>query len=162
MVTTGHTSLQLDPPKTETMESRPQNLVWVNDVAMGCDHIGNFDIHAIDAALWVLGRRLVVASGASSIQRVDPHGDSRDICAVVYEYADGLIHHHAGQALNNNSAGELSASIHGTEANAFLTYWCKSFLRGGRQHFGGGAVEDLYAAGASRNIGRFYQEVTSG
>jgi hypothetical protein len=98
----------------------------------------------------------------SSICRPDAHGDSRDVCAVIYEYADGLIHEHVSQALNNSTPAELSAAIHGTEANAFLTYWGKSFLRGGRSHFGGGAVEDLYTAGANRNIARFYREIISG
>ena len=162
VVTTGHTGFFPDPPKAATIENRLQQLIWVNDVALGCDYIGNFDIHAIDAALWVLGRRPVVASGASSIQRPDPHGDSRDVIAVAYEYADGLIHHHAGQALNNNTPTELSTTIHGLKAHAFITYWGKSYIRGGPQHFGGGEVEDLYTAGAERNIRRFYDEVTTG
>ncbi|MDP3072573.1 MAG: Gfo/Idh/MocA family oxidoreductase [Opitutaceae bacterium] len=162
VVTTGHCGPQKDPPKTANMESRLRELIWVNDVAMGCDYLGNFDIHAIDAALWVLGRRPVAAMGTSAIRRPKPHGDSRDVVALIYEYADGLIHQHAGQALKNNNSGELSAAIHGTEANAFLTYWGKSFVRGGPKHFGGGAVENLYAAGAGRNIARFHREVTSG
>ncbi len=162
IVTTGQTGLQQDPPKTETIESRLQHLIWVNDVALSCDYLGNFDIHAIDAALWILGQRPVVASGASNILRPNPHGDARDVVALVYEYADGLIHHHAGQALDNNSPLELSAAIYGTEAHAVLNYWGKSYLRGGRQHYGGGEIENLYEAGARRNIARFYDEVTSG
>ncbi|MBE2213469.1 MAG: Gfo/Idh/MocA family oxidoreductase [Opitutaceae bacterium] len=162
VVTTGHCSPQLDPPKTQNLESRLRDLIWVNDVAMGCDYIGNFDIHAIDAALWVLGQSPIAATGGSRICRPDPHGDSRDVCAVIYEYADGLIHQHAGQALKNNSTNELSAAVHGTEANAFLTYWGKSFVRGGSSHFGGGAVENLYSAGAERNIARFHREITTG
>lgn len=162
IVTTGQTGLQQDPPKTETIESRLQHLIWVNDVALSCDYLGNFDIHAIDAALWILGQRPVVASGASNIMRPNPHGDARDVVALVYEYADGLIHHHAGQALDNNSPLELSAAIYGTEAHAVLHYWGKSYLRGGRQHYGGGEVDNLYELGARRNIARFYDEVTSG
>jgi len=162
VVTTGQCGPQLDPPKTATLESRLRDLVWVNDVAMGCDYLGNFDIHAIDAALWALGQRPIAATGASRICRPDPHGDSRDVCSVLYDYADGVIHQHAGQALKNNSTSELSAAIYGTEANAFLTYWGKAFLRGGRHHFGGGAVEDLYSAGAERNIARFHHEITTG
>lgn len=162
VVTTGQTGLQQDPPKTETIESRLQHLIWVNDVALSCDYLGNFDIHAIDAALWILGQRPVVASGASSISRPNPHGDARDVVALVYEYANGLIHHHTGQALDNNSPLELSAAIYGTEAHAVVNYWGKSYIRGGRQHFGGGPIEELYTAGAQRNIARFYDEVTSG
>ena len=162
VVTTGVCGGFKDPPKTATLESRLRNLIWINDVAMGCDYIGNYDIHAIDAALWVLGQRPVAASGASSIQRPNPHGDARDVCAVNYEYADGVIHQHLGQALKNNNPDELSAAFHGTEANAVLNYWGKAFLRGGKKHFGGGTVEGLYAAGAERNIARFYREVTRG
>jgi predicted dehydrogenase len=162
VVTTGVCNGQKDQPKTATIEDRLRDLIWVNDVALSCDYLGNFDIHAIDAALWVLGRRPIVATGASGIHRPEPHGDARDVCAVVYEYADGLIHHHSGQALKNNNPFELSAAIHGTEANAFLTYEGKAFLRGGSKHFGGGPVRDLYAAGAGRNIARFYREITTG
>jgi predicted dehydrogenase len=162
VVTTGHCRPQADPPRTANMESRLRELIWVNDVAMGCDYIGNFDIHAIDAALWVLGARPVAATGTSSIRRPDPHGDARDVCALIYEYADGVIHQHAGQALKNNSANELSAAIYGTTANAFLTYLGKAFLKGGPKHFGGGTVDNLYAAGVERNIARFHREVTSG
>lgn len=162
VVTTGQTGLQPDPPKTATIESRLQQLVWVNDVALSCDYLGNFDIHAIDAALWVLGQRPVVASGASSIRRPQAHGDARDVVALVYEYADGLIHHHAGQALDNQSPLELSATIYGTEAHAVVNYWGRAYVRGGRRHYGGGEVQDLYAAGAERNIRRFYDEVTTG
>jgi predicted dehydrogenase len=162
IVTNGIGGPQNDPPSTGNLESRLQGLVWVNDVALGCDYLGNFDIHAIDAALWAVGSRPVVASGASAITRPAPHGDARDVCSVVYEYADGVIHQHTGQALKNNATTELNAGIYGTEAGAFLTYWGKSYLRGGHSHFGGGAVENLYTLGPERNIARFHREITEG
>ncbi len=159
VATSGHCGPQKDPPRTATMESRLRELIWVNDVAMGCDYIGNYDIHGIDAALWVLGQRPIAAMGASSICRPDPHGDARDVIALTYEYADGIIHQHTGEALKNNNSQDLSAAIHGTVANAFLTYWGKAFVRGGPQHFGGGNVENLYLSGAQRNIDRFHREI---
>jgi hypothetical protein len=73
-----------------------------------------------------------------------------------------LIHHHAGQAMNNKTPGELSATFYGTDAHALVNYWGKAYVRGGRQHYGGGNVDELYSAGAERNIQRFYHEVTSG
>ena len=149
-----------DPPKTATIESRLQHLIWVNDVALGCDNIGNFDIHAIDAALWVIGQRPVAATGSSRICRPNPHGDSRDVCSVVFEYADGLVHNHYGQALPNSSDGDLSALFAGTAANAQIRYWGKSFVRGGPKKIGGGKVENLYHAGPVRNIAAFYQNIT--
>ena len=134
----------------------------MNDVALGCDNIGNFDIHAIDAALWVIGQRPVAATGSSRICRPNPHGDSSDVCSVVFEYADGLVHNHYGQALANSSTGDLSALFAGTAANAQITYWGKSFVRGGPKKIGGGKVENLYQAGPVRNIATFYQNVTEG
>lgn len=151
-----------DPPKTDTIESRLRELIWVSDVALGCDSIGNFDIHALDAALWITGRRPVAATGRSAVTRPDPHGDARDVCSLVYEYENGIIHNHYGQNLKNNAAGELSVAAYGTEANALVNYWGRAFLKGGTQHFGGGEVANLYQAGAQRNIAQFHQAIVAG
>jgi len=149
-----------DPPKTANIESRLQGLVWVNDIALGCDYIGNFDIHALDAALWVIGQRPVAAVGASRICRPNPHGDGHDVCSVVYEYADGLVHNHFGQALPNACDGVLAAAIHGQSAYAQVHYGGQAFVRGGGQAYKGGAVANLYEAGAVRNIAAFYDAIT--
>jgi len=162
VVTTGICGGFADPPKTTTIESRLRHLVWVSDVALGCDYIGNFDIHAIDAAVWVIGQRPVAAMGASRICRANPNGDGRDVCSVVYDYADGLVHNHFGQALRNNTDSELSVRLYGQSANALLNYWGKAFVRGGPKHYPGGPVENLYEAGAVRNIAAFHQNITQG
>ncbi len=151
-----------DPPRTTaTIESRLQRLVWVNDVALGCDYIGNNDIHAIDAALWVIGQRPVAAMGASRICRQEPHGDSRDVCSVVYEYADGLVHNHFGQGLPNQSQEELSCRIHGQKGHALLNYLGKAQLRSFDDAYTDD-VPNLYEAGVVRNIAAFYLNVTEG
>ncbi len=151
-----------DPPKTGNLEDRLQKLTWVNDIAMGCDYLGNFDIHAIDAALWVTGKRPVAASGASRICRKDPHGDSHDVCSVVYEYEDGLVHNHFGQALPNGIDGELSCRVFGQSAHAVINYWGKACLKGGDKAYDGGEVVNLYQSGAERNIAAFHANITEG
>ena len=150
-----------DPPLTATIESRLQKLIWVNDIAMGCDYLGNFDIHAIDAALWVIGERPVAATGASRICRPQPHGDSHDVLACVLEYANGVVHDHQGLALKNQEKGELSCRAHGTTGNAFLTYWGTATCKTGEDGFSG-EVPNLYEAGATRNIAAFYRNITEG
>ncbi len=161
VATTGLSGGFPDPPLTANIESRMQSLIWVNDVALGCDNVGNYDIHAIDTAIWVIGRRPVAAMGSSRICRPDPHGDSRDVCSVVFEYEGGLVHNHLGQALKNNNDGILDCRVHGTKANAALSYWGKAFIRGGDKHYVG-KIENLYESGAVRNIEAFHQNVTEG
>lgn len=162
MVSIGHAGTFSDPPLTKTIESRLRNLVWVNDVTIGGDYVVNFDIHAVDAAIWVVGQRPIAAAGSSRICRPDPHGDSRDVCSVVFEFADGLVLNHCGQGLNNNADGGLQCQIYGQQAVAQVHYSGKAFVRGGPKHYGGGTVENLYEAGAVRNIADFYQCVVEG
>ena len=150
-----------DPPKTENIESRLQGLIWCNDIALGCDFIGNFDIHAIDAAIWAIGQRPVAASGFSRICRANPHGDSRDVCSVVFKYANGIVHNHFGQALKNNTDGKIRCDVYGQSANACIYYSGKSYVRGGKGHCSGD-VKNLYLAGAKRNIAAFYSNVVEG
>ena len=151
-----------DPAKTSNIESRLQGLIWVNDIALGCDLIGNFDIHAIDAALWIIGERPTAAAGSSRIARAEPHGDAHDVCSVVYQYANGVVHNHFGQGLNNSADSALQVVCHGPVAHAQLNYWGKAFVRGGHQQYNGGTIENLYDAGALRNIASFHQQISAG
>jgi myo-inositol 2-dehydrogenase / D-chiro-inositol 1-dehydrogenase len=161
VLTTGICGGFRDPERTANLESRMKNLIWVNDIAMGCDYLGNYDIHAIDAALWVLGERPTAANGFSRVARRNPHGDSHDVCTVLYEYPCGVMHDHIGQALKNFSGDELSCRVYGQTGNARLTYWGKAELRSYDDAFNG-EVPVLYENGVVRNIARFYQDVTSG
>ena len=150
-----------DPPKTANLESRLRHLTWTNDIAMGCDYIGNYDIHAIDAALWVTGQRPVSAVGDSRICRPHPHGDSHDVCSVIFEYADGLVHNHLGHALNCQLKSELSCRIYSKTGNALLSYWGKVQMHSFDDGYAG-SVDNLYEAGAVRNIATFYKNITEG
>ena len=154
-----------DPPLTNTIESRLTGLVWVNDDAIGCGYIGNFDIHAIDAVIWALGRRPISAYARGIRGRANPHGDSLDTYAVSYAFEDGLTWNHqsaAGPTHDWWKEGALEGSIQGSDAAARIAYWGKAYIRGGAKHYGGGAVANLYDAGASRNIAAFYQKVLAG
>ena len=41
-----------------------------------------------------------------------------------------------------------------------IGYGGRALIRGGPGHYAGGTIEDLYGAGASRNIATFYRNVT--
>lgn len=152
-----------DTPRGATLESRLQRLVWVNDIALGCDYIGNYDIHAIDAALWVIGERPVSAIGSSRIGRPDPHGDARDVCSVIYRYANGVVHNHFGQGLGNEAPTALRVLVNGRKHHAQVDYQEEAWLHGdGDLRFKGGPVTNLYNRGTVRNIATFHQQVTGG
>jgi predicted dehydrogenase len=159
--TVGNCHSFADPPKTATIESRLQHITWINDIALGCDYVGDYDIHALDAALWVIGQRPIAASGASRICRPNPHGDAHDVCAVTFEYENGIVHDHFGQALPNYLPSDLSCRISGATGNAVLTYGGAAKLKSFDDAFNGEAT-NLYEAGAVRNIATFYENVTAG
>jgi myo-inositol 2-dehydrogenase / D-chiro-inositol 1-dehydrogenase len=161
LATTGLCSGFNDPPKTANLESRLQKLIWVNDIALGCDYIGNFDIHAVDAALWVMGQRPVAAAGSSQVARPNAHGDGHGVCSVIYDYADGTVHNHFGQGLPDIKDSTLDCHVYGTTANAVISYWGKAFLLGGPREYSG-QIQNLYHDGIVRNIVTFYENVTNG
>ena len=155
VMTTGISGGRDDPPKTANIESRLQNLIWDNDIALGGGLNVSYDIHAIDAAIWLIGRRPVAAMGSSQICRPNPHGDRCDVASVVFEYADGLIHEHFSQHLPNHTQEELSCKAYSYNTRAFVDYWGNALfqIRGVKPL--GGPVTDLYTAGAKRNIDAF-------
>ena len=151
-----------DPPRTVNLESRLENSVWNNDIALIGGRGVAYDIHAIDAATWLLGARPVAAIGSSRIVRPDPHSDSDDVSSIVFEYADGLIHEHFSQHLPNHTQMELSCKAYSYNTRVFIDYWGKALFQVRGQKPLGGAVEDLYLAGAQRNIAAFHQSIHAG
>ncbi len=160
IVTIGTSGGHNDPPKTATIESRLEGGIWNYDIPLGGAWCVSFDVHALDAAMWILGRRPVAALGASRITRPNPHGDSPDVCSVIFEYADGLTHEHSSQALPNGADGELACKVYGQKGHAFVCYHTKSHFHVRGQKEFTAPVVNLYEAGAVRNIASFYQDVT--
>jgi len=148
-----------DPPLTDTIASRLRGLVWVNDVAIGASYHVNACIHAVQAALWIAGAAPVAAVGDSRRCRPDPHGDSRDIYSITYTFEDGLIVHHRGRHVNDGTGFDVGCYCYGHGAAARIGYTGKAYVRGGPKHYGGGDVENLYVAGARRNIDTFYWNI---
>jgi len=157
----GGDGMRADPPKGPTLESRLRGLIWNNDIPLGGDLIVNYDIHAIDAAIWILRQRPISAMGCTRLHRPNPQGDFRDLYFVTYECADGVIWNHQTYEIPDHGRS-LVCNVHGQLASAQLSYWGKSFLRGGPKHYGGGEVVSLYDQGAERNIAEFYRCVTEG
>jgi len=148
-----------DPPLTDTIASRLRGLIWVNDVAIGGSYHVNACIHAVQAAMWIAGARPVAAVGESRRCRPDPHGDSRDIYSITYTFENGLIVHHRGRHVNDGAGFDVGCYCYGHGAAARIGYTGRAYVRGGSKHYGGGPIENLYKAGAQRNIDTFYWSI---
>ena len=151
-----------DPPMTENIESRLRHLVWVNDVAIGGSYHVNACIHPIQAMMWTLDKTPVAAVGISRTARPDPHGDSRDMYGITYEFDNGLIWTHTGRHSKGIRGPEdpLATCEFLGDAYMIIGYGGKALIRGGPGHYVGGTIDNLYGAGASRNIATFYKNVT--
>ncbi len=152
-----------DPPLGKTIESRLRHLVWVNDTAIGASYLVNAGIHAVDAALWLLGDKSPVAAmGASGRGRKDPHGDSDDSYSVTYEFADAAVLSHRGEHIKNLNGFQCGAAAYGQGACMEGGYDGKTWVHGGQQGYRGGEVKNLYAEGAKRNIALFARLLAEG
>ncbi len=151
-----------DPPKTATIESRLQELIWVNDDALGGSYLVNAGIHAIDVALWIAGQMPTSATGASQITRADPHGDSHDVFSLTYEFPNGMILNHRGEHLKNRSEFRSDCIAQGQDGWLETGYTSRVRILGNRTGWRGGDVVNLYPSGAERNIAAFHQCITTG
>ncbi len=151
-----------DPPLTASIESRLRHLVWVNDVAIGGSYHVNACIHPIQAMMWTLDRTPVAAVGISRTARADAHGDSHDMFGITYEFDDGLIWTHTGRHSGGikGPVDPLATCEFLGDAYMLIGYGGRALIRGGPGHYAGGTIENLYGAGASRNIATFHEKVT--
>ena len=151
-----------DPPKTATIESRLQELIWVNDDALGGSYLVNAGIHAVDVALWIAGQMPTSATGASRIVRADPHGDSHDVFSLTYEFPNGVILNHRGEHVRNRSEFRSDCIAQGRDGWLETGYTSRVRILANSGGWRGGDVVDLYPRGAERNIDAFHKAVTTG
>lgn len=147
-------------------DRNPENLLrhgnWLTAIPLSGDFIVEYSIHTIDAVLWAVGKRPVKTFGKTRRCRPNAHGDGREVYMVTYEFDDGLVWTHRCQALSNVQDNLIRCEIYGDTAYAHINYWGKSYLRGGKQQFGGGPINSLYDQGAIRNIATFHQHINNG
>jgi len=149
-----------DPAFTSSYADRLRSLIWCNDVAGGGGYHVNACIHAVDAALWVTGSLPVAAMATSRRLRPNPNGDSHDVFSILFEFADGLTVSHRGEHLDNRSDFNVVCQIQCQSGYAETCYGGKASCR---SHDDGytGQVDNLYEAGARRNIAAFHEALRS-
>jgi predicted dehydrogenase len=151
-----------DPRKTATIASRLVNLIWTNDVALGGGMIVNCNIHAIDVALWLAGKKPVSAMGSGRVIKANANGDTNYLYSVTYEFEDGLILNHRGEHLDNRKGFSSNCDAYCQEGYLETAYSGQVRMLGNKTGYRGGKVEDLYRQGAVRNIATFHKSIVSG
>ena len=151
-----------DPPFTENLESRLRSLIWCNDVAMGGGYHVNACIHPVQAMMWVLGKTPIAAAGMSRRARPQPHGDSHDMFGITFEFDDGLIWTHTGRHSRGLTGPDDPLATCELLGDAYMKigYGGRALIRGGPKQYAGGTIDNLYEAGAVRNIATFHKNVT--
>jgi myo-inositol 2-dehydrogenase/D-chiro-inositol 1-dehydrogenase len=159
-------SIGFSPPWAEPVirseEDRLREGRWLSLIALSGDVITENTIHAINAVLWLVGRRPANAVGRRRFGRKNPKSEYREVYLITYEFDDGLLWTHRCQSLNNQLDWDLNLNAFGDLATAQVGYRGRSYLKGGPKHFGGGLVKSLYDQGAIRNIAAFYQDILEG
>ncbi len=151
-----------DPPKTKTIESRLQRLIWVNDIDLGGGQLVAAGIHAVDVALWIAAAHPVSATGSSRTARREPHGDSADVYSVTYRFDNGLILNHRGEHIRNTHGFQCSCFAFGQDGYMETNYAGKVWVRGNRGGYRGGEVTNLYNGGIAGNLDTFYKSIVKG
>ena len=151
-----------DPPLTDSIESRLQRLIWVNDIAIGGGQLVAAGIHAIDVALWIAGARPISAVGCSRTARSNPHGDAADVYSLTYQFENGLIQNHREEHLRNAHGFNCTCMAFGQDGHALTNYAGDVMVRGNKGGYRGGEVTNLYNNGIKRNLDTFYNSIVNG
>ncbi len=143
-----------------------RNSLWLHHLELAADACVSFDIHAIDAMMWVLGKRPLCAMGCAETRRDGAFLSGRDSVHAVMQMEDGVTWNHHHQSLSNQQvmtgeSGSLVCMLHGTSATAVVTYSGKAYVRGGPKHYVG-SVGQLYPAGVVSNVASLYRNLTEG
>ena len=146
-----------DPPRTETVESRLRYLVWVNDVALGGGKLVNAGIHAVDAALWIIGSRPESCVGEAVVARPNPHGDAVDCYSLTYHLADGPLMNYSGQEYPCLAGFLCGCDVFGEGGYLQARYGGRNWIRGGKQPYAGGETPGLYGFGIDQNLKTFHK-----
>jgi predicted dehydrogenase len=151
-----------DPPKTDTIASRLQGLIWVNDEELGGGLLVNFDIHAVDVALWIAGQRPLCALGCARQGATNITSNSPRVYSLTYQFPGSFIMTHRAEHLPNLGEDGIVCNGHGSVGFIETAYSKKVWIHSNKESYKGGESPDIYAAGMQANVETFYRSVTEG
>jgi myo-inositol 2-dehydrogenase/D-chiro-inositol 1-dehydrogenase len=144
-----------DKPKTDTIADRLRNLMWVNDINLGCGYIGNHDIHAIDVALWLAKDIPLSAAGSSRIAYKKTYGDAERYYSLTFQFKDGLIANLYAEHTPNTHDWGIHCNALGSQGYLETMYAGKVWIRSNKRPFRGGECPQIYNDGIKRNLDTF-------
>jgi len=150
-----------DPPTTDTIASRLRHLIWVNDTELGGGYPVNYDIHAMDVALWIVGQRPVRAMGCGEVSNPEAHGNALRVYSISYQFENGVIINHHGEQLPN-IISRIDCHAYGIKGYVETSYGGRVWIRSNIKAYAGGECNDLYGAGMHRNVDTFHKSITEG
>ena len=149
-----------DPP-FKNLEEHLQNLNWVNDDILGGSYHVNACIHGIEAGLELIDAELPIsAQGHSLCCRLDPHGDSHNMFALTFDFADQRIWTHQG--IHHLSPFWVRAVGYGEKGTAEIGYVGHATTLIDRKDNDFGEIVNLYTAGVISNIAKFANVIRIG
>ncbi len=149
----------LDPPKTDTIASRLRHLIWVNDTEIGGGYPVNYDIHAMDVALWIVGQRPISAMGSGRIGNPDAHGNALRAYSITYQFNNKVIVNHFAQQLPN-ILSQIDCHAYGHKGYMESSYGGRVWIRSNIKPYKGGECKRLYGDGMRANVDTFHKSIT--
>ena len=122
------------------------------------DHAGRAKAVKAQPEIWALAAFLEIVCILDDDGLKLPPGA---IYPKTFEFEDGLIWTHTGRHARGVTGPEdpLATCEFLGDAYMKIGYGGRALIRGGSQHFAGGTIDNLYKAGAERNIATFHQNV---
>ncbi len=132
---------------------------WGLDRAFSGDIITEQNIHTLDVATWIIDEAPVRAFGTGG-QKGRTAGDCWDHFSVIYTFPKDVIVSFSSKQYGDG-IDDIMCRMFGTSGTIETHYFGDVFIKG-KMPFRGGKAENLYEAGAVRNIATFHENINKG
>lgn len=152
---TRHAAQLLEDPGNAERQLR----AWGLSRALSGDIITEQNIHSLDVMTWILDQAPLRANGTGG-RKARNAGDCWDHFSLTFTFANDVIVTFCSKQLG---AGwdDILCRMYGTEGTVDTHYSGEVSIRG-KNPYAGGKADNMYAAGAIRNIATFHDSVTKG
>jgi predicted dehydrogenase len=150
--------------QAKELEKDPQDpelrlRAWGLDRALSGDVITEQNIHSLDVATWIIDEAPVRAYGIGG-QKGRTAGDCWDHFSVIFTFPKNVIVSFTSKQYGDG-VDDIMCRMFGTTGTIETHYFGDVFIKG-KVPYKGGKAENLFEAGAVRNIATFHENITRG